>query len=225
MAAILQTYQSQSGLTLYAHIRDLAGLIWNGSTFEAFNVANWASYSIALVEQTSSSYYKVAMPGAIAKGFYTYGVYYGSPPAAGDQLYDSQHIEWSGSQQVYIGLVVDKLPAGDISGFDPTVDNVNLNSNQTGVTIGTVNALGAAAAASVKTQIDTSLGSDVIPELSGVPSSTPTMKTALMILFMALRNKRTTNATSVNIYNASGALITSAVQSDNGIVHVKENFL
>ena len=167
MAAILQTYQSQSGLTLYAHIRDKAGLIWNGSSFEAFNVANWASYSITLVEQTSSSYYKVAMPGGIAKGLYTYGVYYGSPPAAGDQLYDSQTMDWDGSQQNYVGLVVDKLPSGDISGFDPTTENVNLNSNQTGVTIGTVNNLGAAAAASVKTQIDTAIGSDAIPELSG----------------------------------------------------------
>ena len=224
MAAILQTYQSQSGLTLYAHIRDKAGLIWNGSSFEAFNVANWASYSITLVEQTSSSYYKVAMPGGIAKGLYTYGVYYGSPPAAGDQLYDSQTMDWDGSQQNYVGLVVDKLPSGDISGFDPTTENVNLNSNQTGVTIGTVNNLGAAAAASVKTQIDTAIGSDAIPELSGTPGATPTMKTALMFLFMALRNKRTSNAATINIYNGSGALIASAVQSDNGTVFTKENF-
>jgi hypothetical protein len=76
----------------------------------------------------------------------------------------------------------------------------------------------------IKTEVDISLDTDVIPELSAVPSATPTLKTALMFLFMALRNKRTNTATAMNIYNASGTSITQATQSDNGTVYDKSNF-
>jgi hypothetical protein len=99
-----------------------------------------------------------------------------------------------------------------------------LNSNQTGVTVGTVNALGTSATSTIKTQIDSSVGSDVMSELSSTPSSNPSLKTAIMFLFMALRNKRTSDAATVRVYNGSGAVIATAVQSDNGTTYVKEVF-
>lgn len=76
----------------------------------------------------------------------------------------------------------------------------------------------------VKAQVDASLGTDSIAQLSSVPSSTPSLKTAVMFLFMALRNKRTTTSTTVAIYDASGAVITTAPRSDNGIVGTKDVF-
>jgi hypothetical protein len=224
MAAIIETVCVPSGISVYAIIRDQAGLVWNGSSFEAYNSANWATYAVALVEQASSSYFKAAFPSAIAAGKYSWVIHQGSPATLGDVAIDSSTIDWSGSIENYLGLVTVKLPTGSISSFDPTVSNVNLNSNQTGVTVGTVNAFGTSATSSIKTQIDTALNSDPIPELSSTPNSTPTMKQALMLLFMALRNKRTSDANTVRIYNASGALIATAIQSDNGTVYSKEVF-
>ena len=50
------------------------------------------------------------------------------------------------------------------------------------------------------------------------------MKKVLMFLFMALRDKRTSDATTVKVYNSSGAVIATATQSDNGTVYSKEVF-
>lgn len=225
MAGIIETVLVTSGLSVYAHIRNNTGQIWNGSSFETYNSSNWSSYSISMTEQSGSGYYKATFPAAITAGIYNFVVYVGNPPTLGDQPYDSGTMDWSGSVENYIGLITVKLPSGNISSFDPTTQSVNLNANQTGVTIGSVNSLGSSAQSSVKSQIDASLGSDIVPELTGVPSSTPTLKQAVMLLFMALRNKRTSDASTVKIYNNSGALIATASQSDNGAIYTKENFL
>lgn len=223
MAAIIESVLV-SGAPAYFHVRDKTGQVWNGSNFVAYNSANWSTYSIALTEQTGSGYFKGDFPSAISRGKYTFIVYQGSPATLGDPIVDRGFIDWDGSDENYLDLIIAKLPAGQISDFDPISENVNLNSNQTGVTIGTVNALGTSAQNSVKTQIDTSIGSDPITELSGVPGSTPTLKQAMMFLFMALRNKRTSSSIAVNIYNGSGALIATATQSDNGTTYTKEVF-
>lgn len=223
MAAIIESFGTV-GVSLYAIIRDKTGQVWNGSAFEAYNVAHWSTYAIALTEQTSSGYYLVSFPAAIPAGKYSFVIHQGSPPTAGDQPFDRGFIDWDGTTENILETIIAKLPTGTISNFDPTSQNVNLNSNQSGVTVGTVNSLGASAAASVKTQIDASVGGDAIPELSGVPASTPTLKQALMFLFMALRNKRTSSATTVQIYNGSGASIASAPQSDNSATYTKDVF-
>lgn len=223
MSAIISTQMAYSGVSVYAIVRDASGQVANGSGLESYNVSNYATYIIAMTEQVPTGYFKVAFPSYLSAGIYTFSVHQGSG-SAGDPAVDSGVMDWSGSSENYVGLVANKLPSGLISGFDPTSQSVNLNSNQSGVTIGTVNALGTSAAASVKTQIDASLGSDTINELSGVPASTPTLKQAIQFLFMALRNKRTSTATTVAVYNASGSSIASAPQSDNGSTYVKDNF-
>lgn len=223
MSAIIQSQMAYSGVTLNAIVRNSAGLVANGSGVEAYNVANYATYLIPMSEQVPTGYFKASFPSYLPAGIYSFSVHQGAGDP-GDLAVDKGSLDWSGSSENYLGLVAAKLPTNLISGFDPTITPVNLNNNQTGVTIGTVNGLGASAAASVKTQIDASLGSDAIPELSGVPSSTPTFKTALMFLLMAFRNKRTSTATTVGVYNASGALISSAPQSDNSVTYTKDNF-
>ena len=224
MAAIISSQLGYSGVTLYGIVRDQAALVANGTTLEAYNPSNWATYVVPMTEQSGSGFFVGAFPAYLPAGPYSFSVHQGSG-VLGDQAVDSGAIDWSGSSENYLGLVVAKLPSGTISGFDPTVTNVNLSANQSGVTIGTVNNLGTNAAASVKTQVDTALDSDVMNELVGVPSATPTLKKAIMFLFMAFRNKRTSTATAVNVFNASGAVITSAVQSDNSSTYTKENFL
>lgn len=99
MAAILSA-QTQSGLSLYVHIRNSSGSVWNGSAFAAYNSANWATYSLAMTEQTSSGFYTVAFPSSISAGKYTFSVYQGSSPALGDQPYGSDVIYWDGTNEV-----------------------------------------------------------------------------------------------------------------------------
>lgn len=226
MSAIISAQMAYSGVGLYAIVRDLSGLVANGTGLESYNVSNYANYIITMAEQVPTGYFKVAFPAYLPAGKYSFSVHQvvGGAAAAGDQAVDQGDMDWNGASENYVGLIVAKLPSGSISGFDPTASAVNLNNNQTGVTVGTVNALGTSAAASVKTQIDTSLGSDVMAELSAVPASTPTLKTAIMFLLMAFRNKRTSTSTTVAVYNASGAVISSAAQSDNGSIYTKNNF-
>jgi hypothetical protein len=118
----------------------------------------------------------------------------------------------------------DKLPSGTISDFDETTNNVNLGASQTGVTIGTVNSLGTTAQGQVNDQVLDVLATDTVSELASVPSATPTMRSILMLLYMAIRNKRTASTTEEKIYNSSGSVIGTATVSDSGTTFTKENF-
>lgn len=315
MAAILET-AGLTGLTLYAFIRNASGQIWNGASFESYNVSNWANYDIAVTEQPQSGYYLVSFPAAITEGKYSFVIHQqmGGSPAAGDPVFDRGSINFNGTDEEQgIGIVLkayrlddlvlnssggtpptigslldrimnknagqtfdqstdsleaikdtgsgpsagqiadavwdevldgshaitdsgaerlkaidDKLPAGMISDFDENSNNVNLNANQGGVTIGTVNALGTQAKSDVNGEVLDVIAVDTIPELNqAVPASTPTVRTALMLLYMALRNKRQTDSSSgeTKIFNSGGGIITKAQISDNGSVFTKEAFV
>lgn len=262
MAGILESLSGQTGLTLYVHIRNNAGDIWNGSSFVSWNVSNWATYAVAMTEQTSSGYYNVTFPAAITAGKYSYFVYQqlGGAPAAGDIAMGASQMFWDGADEIdfnsftpgqessvtsaiataldtaipgsptagsineRIKAIDDKLPSGTISDFDETANNVNLGASQTGVTIGTVNALGSTAQGQVNDQVLDVLATDTVSELGAVPSATPTMRSILMLLYMALRNKRTASTSEEKIYNAAGTAIATATVSDSGVTFTKENF-
>lgn len=69
------------------------------------------------------------------------------------------------------------------------------------------------------------LKSMTLTELSaGAPSSTPTIEQALMLIFMALRNKRTATSSEAKIYNAAGSAVTKALLSDASGTSTKESF-
>lgn len=55
MTKIIYRYD-QTGSTLSATRRNAAGLYWNGSAYEAFVVANWASYEVPLTETPAGGY-------------------------------------------------------------------------------------------------------------------------------------------------------------------------
>jgi hypothetical protein len=307
MAAILKC-NSQSGQTIYAVIHDAAGKYWNGSSFEVFNSANWATYLNLLTEDGTTGYYKATFPAAIAAGYYDY-IYYasttygdtniggniiyfdgtseeqgiayilktylldkiakvtmgGTPPTIGS-LFDllmnkdsgqtfaqatdslqaivaggssgpsaatiaaavwneamSGHVT-AGTAGVDLKAIVAALPSGTISNFNPASQTVNLGASQTGVTIGTVNALGSSALASILTQIRTALSSDTMTELTGITGAQPTIHQALMLLYMSLRNEHTATGSQEKIYNNSGSTITTATVSDDGTTYTKGQF-
>lgn len=80
----------------------------------------------------------------------------------------------------------------------------------------TVNTLSTTAKADVKGEVDTALGTDAISELGSVPAAAPDLKTAVMFLFMRLRNLHTATASQAKIHNDAGTAIGTAALSDDG---------
>ena len=54
-----------------------------------------------------------------------------------------------------------------------------------------------------------------------MPTATPTMKEALALLYMSLRNQGTTTATNLTISNDAGTVIAKATLSDDGVTFTK----
>lgn len=93
-------------------------------------------------------------------------------------------------------------------------------------TAAAIAALNDISAADVNAEVVDALGTDTISELSqGAPPATPTIKTALMLLYMNLRNKNTQTATEAAIYNDDGTKIAKATISDDGTTFTKEEFV
>lgn len=78
-------------------------------------------------------------------------------------------------------------------------------------------------AAEVNAEVVDALGTDTMPELSqGVPSATPTIKQALMLLYMALRDETLTTENLLSIKNDAGTVITKCDLADNGTTMTKQ---
>ncbi len=60
-----------------------------------------------------------------------------------------------------------------------------------------------------------------LSELTGDPGATPTIRTALALLFMAVRNKGRTTPATLQLHNDAGAVILQASLSDDGAQFVR----
>lgn len=91
---------ANSGDTLYVHVENMVGQVWNGSAFEAPVSGNWGDYDITLTEQaTSTGIFRGDMP-AVAAGAYSFVVRLqaGGSPAVGDIVLGSSAVfSWSGT--------------------------------------------------------------------------------------------------------------------------------
>jgi hypothetical protein len=83
----------------------------------------------------------------------------------------------------------------------------------------------ASLAADAGTEIATAVGALTLTELTGIPSASPALKDALALLYMAVRNLRTTTATADTISNDAGATIATATLSDNGTTFSKSEYV
>ena len=84
---------------------------------------------------------------------------------------------------------------------------------------GLIAALNDIAAADVLTQVNAALDT-AIPELAqGVPAITPTLRTAVMLVYMALRNQLDIIAAFLKIHNDAGTVITKKALSDDGVTY------
>lgn len=77
-------------------------------------------------------------------------------------------------------------------------------------------------AAQINAEIVDVIRTDAISELSqATPTATPTVSTALMLLYMTERNKLTTTATELGIYNDAGTKIAKKTLSDDGTTYTE----
>jgi hypothetical protein len=105
---------------------------------------------------------------------------------------------------------------------DSIVDTILVN---TGTTIpGLISALNNISPSEVNAEVVDALTTDTIPELSSIPSATPTVKQALMLLYMALRNEGSETVTVRTLKNNAGDSIGTATTSDSGTVFTKGKF-
>ncbi len=82
------------------------------------------------------------------------------------------------------------------------------------------------ASAMVNAEVVDALSVDTIAELAqATPAATPTIVTALMLLYMALRNKLTTDASEMKIFNDGGVTIAKSSLSDNGTVFTRDEMV
>jgi len=88
-----------TGATLYAVLRNGAGAVWNGSSFDATPTAGeWTTYDIALAEDGTTGLYRGTMP-AVASGAYGVSIHKqaGGSPATTDPVIGTIRVLWSGA--------------------------------------------------------------------------------------------------------------------------------
>ena len=90
--------------------------------------------------------------------------------------------------------------------------------------ISSIAALNNISGSDVLSQVNTALNTAISELGVAAPSATPTMRTGLMLLYMALRNRSTTTATVQTIQNDAGATIASGAVSDDGTTFTKGEF-
>lgn len=186
--------------------------------------------------------------GTVGSGICTHkgNGYHSYAPAQAET--NGDHIAWSfigtgaipATVQVYTGFpqtVDNNVLAAGATGFtaiDTVVDAIkaktdNLPSDPadqslivaaTDALAGLINGLEDLSAAEVLTQVNAALDTAIAELGVGAPSNTPTLRTGLMALYMALINQlKTTTSGSpayLEIYNAAGTRIFRKVLSDDG---------
>jgi hypothetical protein len=128
MANEIQLGYYETGVTLYAHLWNNVGQIWNGSAFENYATANIATYNIAMTEKgTASQYYEGTMPAAAA-GWYTLTVQkrIGASVAESDPYVGEQEVAfWTGTIWLTPPSIADYTTAraAKIDNLDATVSS------------------------------------------------------------------------------------------------------
>lgn len=116
---------SATGRTIYAHIFNNVGLIWNGSAFETYATANIATYPVTMTEQgTASQVYMGTFPAAIPVGVYSILARHKTTGAflEADAIVGSDNVHWSGSVLQYLGTPQTTDLTAAIATLDDFVD-------------------------------------------------------------------------------------------------------
>ena len=93
------------------------------------------------------------------------------------------------------------------------------NELQTDDVPGLIAALNDLSAANVLTQVNAALDTAIAELAQAIPTATPTVRTGLMLLYMALRDRLDVEAASLEIHNNAGTVIAKKVLSDDGTTY------
>jgi hypothetical protein len=156
-----------TGNTLYVHVFDSVGQIYNGSGFVAPQSAGWALYHIPLIEATTATQiYRANMP-VVAAGIYSFTIrrLVGGTPAVSDPAIAAGRMDWDGTAEAAMGAI--ELAAGAIDataiadgGANKIADHVlrrttaNIEGSSHGDALGFKSLYGAAAKQTHKVDID-----------------------------------------------------------------------
>jgi len=103
-----------------------------------------------------------------------------------------------------------------------SIDAIEADTNELQVddVPGLIAALNDLSSANILTQVDAALDTAIAELAQAAPSATPTLRTGLMLLYMALRNRLDVNTSGapdvLNIYNNAGTVIAKKQLSDDG---------
>jgi len=106
-----------------------------------------------------------------------------------------------------------------VSGSTTAADNVEANIGNLDAAVSTRSTL---TSANVNTEVVDVLRTDTMTELSqAVPPATPTMEEAVMLLYMAVRNKLTVTNGEKGFYNDAGTKVAKKTLSDDGTTYTE----
>ena len=143
----------------------------------------------------------------------------GSTTAADNVEANIANLDAAVSSRSTFNAASDSVDAAKISGSATAADNVEANIGNLDAAVSSRSTL---SAADVNTEVVDVLRIDTMTELvQGIPPATPTMEDALMLLYMAVRNKLTVTATEKGIHNDAGTKVTKKTLADDGTTYTE----
>ena len=99
-----EAFVAPTGQTWYVLlVRPADGWYWNGSGFEAYNAANFATYVVSAAEDGATGIYQFTVPGTLPAGNYNVVARRrvgGSPSATADENGPAGTLSWDGTNLV-----------------------------------------------------------------------------------------------------------------------------
>jgi hypothetical protein len=118
-----------TGLNLYFLVRNISGQVWNGISFENYNLVNWNMYVNMMTEQVPSGYYYGTFPSIASPGKYSVTAHsqVDVDPLATDEMIASGEILWNGVDED-VQLTTDQIDelAQAVLPINPTRDQAKM---------------------------------------------------------------------------------------------------
>ena len=122
-----------------------------------------------------------------------------------------------------VGLAAANLDT-QLSGINSKTTNLPADPADASDVAAAIAALNNISTSDVLTQVNAAINTAISELGVGAPTATPSLRTAVMFLYMALRNRTTTTASAQTVQNDAGTTITTAALSDDGTTMTKGEF-
>ncbi len=149
----------------------------------------------------------------------TFGLAIGDPAASSETIWKSLHTDATGdaiSDDIKALKAETVLILEDTAAMDTIVAKIPLSD-------GTIS-WNATALAAINTEVDGALDTAISELGVAEPTATPTVRTAIMLMYMAMRNKlvvQTSGTDALEIYNTAGTIICKKLLTDDGSDYIE----